>query len=391
MKALNEVTVPVAVQICLDDVAWDKGNDMRLSGQQSRTGMPRYHTIEDYEAVEALGRALNQKILCPICVMDWDKNNLLRGEKGITHDPEGWDRASEIDIEKMERFAAFMRDAQFMEIAMHGVSHGAYTDEGKRIHESEFFRAKHLYGLDRSLPLEKWDFDRRVRLFFEIYESWNIGKRVRAFVAPGGTCRTATEDLAPLAAWLRDAGFEYWYDSYCELQPPIFTLEGMPCLHASYKEPKSPRWDQYDYDPALLAPFYTEGEDCSPGFGMHWPNILRFNPKNNHTCVSLWIDYFKSESEKFGLMLARDIAHAASQTLYHYYGRTEKTEGGYRFDLSAVRAMTGGKKAPLYISVRGEKKPMARGDIKISLYEKKKDFITYEIESDADVFEIDLA
>ena len=127
---MKNITIPVAIQIGLDDVAWDRGDDLRVIGQQSRTGIPRYHTIEDYEAVEALGAAFNQKILCHICMMDWDKDNLLRGQKGITHDPDGWDRAGEIDIEKMEGFAAFMKNSKYMELALHGVSHGAYTDEG---------------------------------------------------------------------------------------------------------------------------------------------------------------------------------------------------------------------------------------------------------------------
>ena len=69
---MENMIIPVAVQIGLDDVAWDLGTDLRVGGGQSRTGIPRYHTIEDYEAVEALGKALNQKILCHVCMIDWD-------------------------------------------------------------------------------------------------------------------------------------------------------------------------------------------------------------------------------------------------------------------------------------------------------------------------------
>ena len=388
---MKNMIIPVAIQIGLDDVAWDKGNDMRLVGEQSRTGMPRYHTIEDYEAVEMLGKAFNQKILCHICMIDWDKDNLLRGQKGITHNPDGWNRAAEIDIKKMEGFARYMSDAKYMELALHGVSHGAYTDEGKRIHESEFFRAKELYGLDRSLPLEKWDFDRRMELFFKIYDSWGFGQKIRTFDAPGGTCGTATEDLRPLAKWLKGAGIEYWFDSFCDLQPPMFNLEGLPCLHASYKYPKSPKWNVYDFDPMDMLPqFHTEDAPRMAGHGMHWPNILRYNPRRNPECVALWIEFYSREAEKFGTMMARDIAFATAQGMYSYYAKTEKTKGGYRFDLSEARAMAGGKKAPLYISVRGGKRPMAKGNAKASLYEEKKDFITYEVESDADVFEVDL-
>ena len=386
---MKNVIIPVAIQIGLDDVAWDKGNDMRLVGEQSRTGMPRYHTMEDYEAVEMLGKALNQKILCHICMMDWDKDNLLRGQKGITHNPDGWNRAAEIDLKKMEGFADYMCNAKYMELAFHGVSHGAYTDEGKRIHESEFFRAKELYGLDRSLPLEKWDFDRRVELFFKIYDSWGFGQKIRTFDAPGGTCGTATEDLRPLARWLKDAGIEYWFDSFCDLQPPMFNLEGLPCLHASYKYPKSPKWDVYDFDPVdMLPPFHEEGKPRMAGHGYHWPNILRFNPRRNPESVALWIEFYNREAEKFGTMMSRDIAFATAQGFYHYFGKTEETKEGYRFDLSEARAQMNGRRAPLYLSVKNGILPKATGGVSLSLYEEKKEFKTYEICSESDVFEI---
>ena len=387
---MENLIIPVAIQICLDDVGWDKGTDMRVSGGQSRTGIPRFHEYEDYEAVEMLGRALNQRILCALCVMDWDKDNLLRGQRGITHMPDTWDRAAEIDIPKMERFAAFLKESRYTEIALHGVSHGAYTDGGKRIHESEFFRNKTIYDLDRSLPLEKWDFDRRMELFFKIYNSWDFGKRVRTFVAPGGTCGTETEDLLPLANWLRGIGIEYWYDSFSEKQSEIFALGGLPCLHASYKSPKSPKWDIYDFDPIdLLPPFHEEGSRPA-GYGMHWPNILRFNPKKNATSVALWIDFFMREAEKFGTMIARDVAFATEQAFYHYFAKVERTAAGYRLDLSAARAEMGGKRAPLYISVKKGILPRAAKGTVLSLYEVKKEFDTYEIRSESDIIEINI-
>ena len=388
---MKNMIIPVAIQIGLDDVAWDKGHDLRVIGQQSRTGIPRYHTIEDYEAVEMLGKALNQKILCHICMIDWDKDNLLRGQKGITHNPDGWDRAAEIDIEKMERFAAYMSEAEYMELALHGVSHGAYTDEGKRIHESEFFRAKELYGLDRSLPLEKWDFDRRMELFFKIYNSWGFGQKIRTFDAPGGTCGTATEDLRPLAKWLKDAGIEYWFDSFSDLQPPIFSLEGLPCLHASYKHPKSPKWDVYDFDPIeLLPPFHEEGKPKMAGHGMHWPNILRFNPRRNPESVALWIEFYQREAERFGTMLSRDIAFATEQAFYHYFAKTERTATGYRIDLSEAKAQFSGGANKLYLSFKNGCTPKSAEGAALSLYEVKRDFSTYELSFDRPIIHINI-
>ena len=90
--------IPIAVQINLDDVGWHDGTDLRYKGQASRSGIPRRHEPEDYLVLEKIGAALNTRIVCPLCLGDWDKDNYLRGEVGITHDPYGWNRAEEIDV-----------------------------------------------------------------------------------------------------------------------------------------------------------------------------------------------------------------------------------------------------------------------------------------------------
>ena len=97
-RNLNDVKIPVAIQFCFDDVGWYDGRDLRSVGKASRSGIPRNHAIEDYVMLHEFGKALGQKVLAPLCLADWDKDNLLRGEVGITHDPCGWDVASTIDM-----------------------------------------------------------------------------------------------------------------------------------------------------------------------------------------------------------------------------------------------------------------------------------------------------
>ena len=48
---MEGIRIPIALQVCFDDIGWDEGSDLRLRGQASRTGMPRRHVYEDYEAV----------------------------------------------------------------------------------------------------------------------------------------------------------------------------------------------------------------------------------------------------------------------------------------------------------------------------------------------------
>ena len=50
----DNVKIPISYVIEMDDVGWDQGHDLRMLGQASRSGIPRYHTIEDYFTVTIL-------------------------------------------------------------------------------------------------------------------------------------------------------------------------------------------------------------------------------------------------------------------------------------------------------------------------------------------------
>ena len=101
---LNSIKIPIAGILQLDDVGWDNGRDLRLKGQASRSGIPRYHALEDYQVLHEIGKEMNSSVFVALCLGDWDKENLLRGVAGATHNPNGWDRKSEIDIAKFEQY-----------------------------------------------------------------------------------------------------------------------------------------------------------------------------------------------------------------------------------------------------------------------------------------------
>ena len=58
----NNVKIPVAFQIRVDDVGWHKGDDDRWDNRPSRSGLPRMHHKLDYEMLAKLGKELNTKI-----------------------------------------------------------------------------------------------------------------------------------------------------------------------------------------------------------------------------------------------------------------------------------------------------------------------------------------
>jgi len=96
---LNDaIRIPAALQYTVDDVAWHNGADERHLNRPSRSGFPRKHQPEDYLVLNEIAKKLGCRIVCALVLGEWDRNNRLRGVPHVTWDPDGWDRASVIDV-----------------------------------------------------------------------------------------------------------------------------------------------------------------------------------------------------------------------------------------------------------------------------------------------------
>ena len=115
----KSVILPTALQVCVDDVGWFIGSDDRYLSKPSRTGMTRRHAPEDYIVLNEIGKAIGQKIMCPLVLAEWDKDNILRGEVGIVFDPDKWDRASQIDMNLAKKCFEAAENSEYIEYAFH--------------------------------------------------------------------------------------------------------------------------------------------------------------------------------------------------------------------------------------------------------------------------------
>ncbi len=384
-RNLNDIKIPVAIQFCFDDVGWYDGRDLRSVSKASRSGIPRNHAIEDYVMLHEFGKALGQKILTPLCLADWDKDNLLRGEVGITHDPYGWDVASKIDMEHHEQARDILNGSEFIEPCIHGLLHGVYGEDGSLITEREYFKVVELEGEKKLVLNSPEDFNNRIRLFFEIYRSWGFTKNIRTFVSPCGF-RGADEDMIlDLAARLEALGVKYWANLGFSFSGSLGTYLDIAVMKkgGSYTaEGKTPPWEGYDIDPELLLPFVSEKNYMGTNIvGMHWTNLLRLNPKRNLENLPLWIDYFNRERETFGTMIARDVEFSATQQFYNLYSKTEIVGDKLVIDVSDVMVKkTSPCKDEFYISIKKGISPRIVEGGTLSLYEEHRDFNTFKIE-----------
>lgn len=386
----NSVIIPTAMLLCIDDLGWHLGSDQRYIGRPSRTGMPRKHLPEDYETVNAIGKAIDMKILCPICLAEWDKDNILRGEVGITFEPKTWDRGSLIDLELTQRMFEVMEKSDYIEYSIHGNLHGNYDAQGKQITEMEYFEYKNPSDTKLSTQSEE-EILRRLEIFFKLYDMWGFKKDFRSFVAPNGIPRHLNaDDLQPLASALKKYGVKYWTSRWKGTVCDTEFFDGIIYMEKNKKF--GVPWNAYDIDPDTLFDFAEEGDEIvGDVMGMHWPNFLRFNYQNNPQCVEHWVNYFKRQSEIFGVMLAKDIAFTSSQHVYRRFSKITYGEKSIEIDISeALGKPTDCLSGEFYVSLKNDLKPTACKGGSIELYETHKTFKTYKIKHTDSIIAIDL-
>lgn len=377
--------IPVALQFCFDDVGWDYGRDLRDHHKASRSGIPRFHAIEDYKMLHEFGKALGQKIWAPLCLGDWDKDNVLRGQIGITHDPYGWDRKNEINYEVFEEARDILDRSEYIELVIHGLLHGVYGEDGKLIHEMEYFKMIEEGGEEKMVISSDDDFNKRIRLFFEIYNGWGFTKKIRSFVSPCGFANSDECMIADLAKKLEALGIKYWANGGFSFKGPLGVYSDIAVMKkgGSYngKYGPMPPWEGYDLDPDLLMPFVdVRNHGGTNMVGMHWTNLLRLNPKRDFDYLPEWINYFNRERETFGTMIAKDVEFSVTQQFYSLYSKVNICEGKCIIDVSeACAKKTKPCKDEFYISFTKDISPKFCLGGEISLYEEHKKFNTYKV------------
>ena len=390
---LNKFTIPLGVILQFDDVGWDDGRDLRFWGKASRSGIPRNHALEDYQLLHEIGKGMKSKVLVALCLGDWDKDNVLRGVVGPTHDPHGWDRASEIDIDKFTQYRDTLEGSDFVEYTIHGLLHGNYDENGKQINETECFIAKKDEdGKTIKELISEECFEEHLDLFDKIYDSWGFKQPLDIFISPCGMGGSTDELIDQVTKILYKRGVRYWTNSGFPFDAPLKVYNGVVLTQQRCRIPvrfKCP-WNAYDINPATFPDVMVE-EKCmnGPMVALHWTNILRFDPKRNFEQVEPWVNYFKGQNEIFGFMTAEGYREAVNQLFHYWFGRASYENGKYVIDLSLVsKENFEPLKKEFFVSFKKDVEPKAIDGGEISLYDTHNDFNTYKIVYTGDLVEI---
>jgi len=362
---LNDIVIPSAVQLVVDDVGWFWGGNEHESGGPYRTGIPRHHVQEDYTVIGELGKRINQRINVMFVIGEWDRRGILRDVPYSNKYGRNWRGSEWFDPAEAEKIRNYINGCECIELGYHGLLHDLWTDDGKKAAGREFFQPCGDDAPQLAAPeIIRKHFD----AFLSIYNDWGFRGELRTFAAPGGPGEYWKSDV--LSGVLSEYGVQYWHNN---------TIRECSVRSGIILNPKSIQicpWDVYDLDPAELPAYAAESVGI---LGSHWPNLLRYHPKKNLERLDAWKDFFDRLSETFGAIISRDIEFAHLQQLHRAFASLALEGKLLRIDLSRADALSPKPLAPFYVSMKNSLKPIGCTGGSCSLYESKPGFNTYKI------------
>ena len=380
---MENICLPTAVTVRVDDVGWFEGADDRHLDRPARSGIPRRHVPGDFRVLNEIGRGLGTKILCNLVLGDWDIKNRLRGVPHLTWDEAGWDAAKVIEENRafFEEGFDVLESSEYIEYGLHSLEHGYFVD-GKHIDGKHYYppRAKNERGETVREAITPEELDTILSLFFDIYNDWGFKKKIKVFAAPCGAYGKPTDDFnLALARAMRRHGIGVWqwggWPGEAVHEDMIFLRSALGFI----------TWNAFGIDPAYFPNVFEDERNrgFTPNFIAHLTNFIRYQPEKNMEYVPAWIDYLRRITSPFGALIGRDNEQSASQAVYTSYAALDRVDGGYRLDLAPVDAVRNEVvEDEFFVSIKGHALPGTVTGGTISVHEVRPDHTVYKITRD---------
>ena len=90
------INVPKPLAIDIDDLGWKEGWDLNPSGGPYRLGLPkgRMMTLDDYEVIVYIGRAVGVRIKCLFIMSEFDRSNICDQYPTTNEHGSDWDNSA---------------------------------------------------------------------------------------------------------------------------------------------------------------------------------------------------------------------------------------------------------------------------------------------------------
>lgn len=314
-------TVPMPIQIVIDDVGWWSGEDGHEIQQPYRTGIGRNHVPADYQAIVDLGAQLGIRPQAATILCEWDRENILREVPTITWMREKWDNSQWVGPWLDEAADIIRNNQDHYELTLHGVGHEYWQDENMT-------RAEWADSSGRMRPLDQVE----IHLdYFEMILAKNqLGTFPTSFVPTAflhGFGLTGEHKIS-MAGVLKKRGMNYintpFYNMY-NAEGAQFGLFGIDSGVLTVDRGEDLLgWDAFGEKPA--------GVLTGPTCGLHWPNLLHEDPSRNSEIVDAWVKLLKPYNDKPETLLSKNSASFRTQLIHHVCTEMQVVEDTIELD-----------------------------------------------------------
>jgi len=325
-RLVDEICVPMPLQIVIDDVGWWSGKDGNKVQEPFRTGIDRHHIPEDYEAIARLGKKLGMRPQAAFILGEWDRENILRSIPSSTWMGENWDNSRWLGP-WLDDAARIIRDsADFFELTLHGLGH-EYWQDGTFTRAEWHDQEGNMRPTDQVLA--------HLDAYERIMHQNDLGDFPTSFV-PAAFLHCYGDGQKGLAAILKKRGITFISTPFStmhrreELQTPILGIDqGIATVDRGHLPPIP--WDRIAADP---------GDDIpGPILGFHWPNILHPDPEQNSAVVDRWVEFLQSFGHRFGRLLSPNTAAFQTQLAFHLGVDLELREDEFILDFATFQPL----------------------------------------------------
>jgi len=321
-------SIPLPIQVVIDDVGWWSGKDGSLYQEPYRTGISRNHVIADYKAIIDLGRALGIRPQAAMVLGEWDTQNILRNVPHSTWMGEKWDNSQWVGPWLEEASDLINANQQYFEITVHGLGHEWWTD-------GKFTRAE--WADDAGVMRPKEILEQHLDAYEEIMHQNKLGELPKSFVPNAFRHSfgiTKGNDIS-LAELLGKRGFTYIntpFESMFNREDVQYGLFGVDSGVMTVDRGS----DIFDWNVIGAKPEATiNGPTC----GLHWPNLLHENPERNSEIVQGWVKLLAPFNDKQETMLAKNSVLFQKQLAHHIASKLEVKDSKLNLDFADVHKL----------------------------------------------------
>jgi hypothetical protein len=322
MPADIQITIPMALQLVIEDVGWWERSHPVGPDRPFRSGLKRRHHPADYQALVYLAKQLNMRPLIAFVACEWDRTNILKKVPTATWMGADWDNRHNVGP-WLDQAAQTLNDhREHLEIGLHGVGH-EYWERGRRS-RTEFHNTR-----GEMRPREH--IAAHLNAFGDILEQNGLGPLPKAFVPPGLNHSFGNGDRG-IHRILNQHGIWFVTTDLAKAkmvrprQHPLMAWEEGVLIvergsapvpwHAIAAEP------QFTFDRPVLS--------------LHWANLLHEDIQRNLDVVQRWVDFLKNRLDPMVQMLSPDTATCWSQFVYRSLSRIRQAGNGIAIDIRAL-------------------------------------------------------